>query len=115
MIMATRLSQKQVADDFYERCIAYGVPCFNKHDGKRGFFHLQGSYGGMQLQYRYICGGTDNLSSGFVGAREMHIWLQNFNPVAMYKYWRKREIDLCKNRKENDQRRREGQERRVGK
>lgn len=113
--MTTRLSQKQVADDFYEHCIGVGVPCLNKHDGKHGFFLLQGSYGGMQLQYKYICGGVSSLSSGFVGAREMYTWLRNFNPIATYKYYRKQEIEICKNRKESDQRRREGQERRMGK
>lgn len=96
--MTTRLSQKQVADDFYERCIAYDVPCLNKHDGKRGFFMLQYSYGGMQLQYRYVCGGVSGISSGFVGAREMYLWLSNFNPIANYKYYRKHEIEMCKNK-----------------
>jgi len=96
--MTTRLSQKQVADDFYEHCIGAGVPCLNKHDGKRGFFLLQYSYGGMQLQYRYVCGGASGLSPGFVGAREMYLWLQNFSPVTHYKYWRKREVEMCKSR-----------------
>ena len=97
--MTTRLSQKAVADDFYEHCIGVDVPCLFKHDGKRGFFLLQFSYGGMQLQYKYICGGVSGLSSGFVGAREMYTWLRNFNPVSQYKYWRKREIELCKHKR----------------
>lgn len=98
--MTTRLSQKAVADDFYEDCINAEVPCLNKHDGKRGFFLIQYSYGGMQLQYKYICGGISSLSSGFVGAREMYTWLRNFNPKTTYKYYRSQEIKMCKSKKE---------------
>jgi hypothetical protein len=98
--MTTRLSQKAVADDFYEDCINLGVPCLTKHDGKRGFFMLQSSYGGLQLQYRMVSSGVFGISSGFVGAREMYTWLRNFDPVSQYKYYRKREMAIIKSNKE---------------
>ena len=97
--MTTRLSQKAVEDNFYEECIDLGVPCYHKHDGKRGFFLLQSSYGGLQLQYKMVSSGVIGISSGFVGAREMFTWLRNFDPVSQYKYYRKREIEILKSEK----------------
>jgi len=101
--MAERLSQKMVADEFYEWCINEDVPCLNKHDGKRGFFLLQYSYGGMQLQYKSVCGGATGISSGFVGAREMDTWLKNFDPKSQYAYYRKIEIQRCNDMKKRGQ------------
>ena len=102
--MATRLSQKAVAEDFYEYCISQHVPCYPKHDGKRGFFLLQSSYGGLQLQYKMTSSGVIGISPGFVGAREIYLWLRNFNPASQYKYYRKREMELLKSAKERRER-----------
>ena len=113
--MAGRLSQKQVEEDFYAECKAAGVPTYKSekaHLGKtlkHGFFHMQGAYGGIQLQFHYKCGGVSSVSSGYVGAREMNTWLANFDPVSAYKHYRKKEIEFCKHQKANDERRRKGQ------
>lgn len=102
--MAGRLSQKQVEEDFYAECKAAGVPTYKSEKAnlgklKKGFFHIQGAYGGIQLQYHYKCGGVSSISSGYVGAREMYLWLANFDPVSSYRYYRKREIEICKSKK----------------
>ena len=103
--MAGRLSQKQVEEDFYAECKAAGVPTYKSekaHLGKtlkHGFFHMQGAYGGIQLQFHYKCGGVSSVSSGYVGAREMNTWLANFDPVSAYKHYHKKEIEVCKSKK----------------
>ena len=97
--MAQRLSQKMVEDDFYDECITMGVPCSTENNGKTGYFKIQYSYGGMQLQFKFMCGGSAGISSGFVGAREMSTWLKNFNPKTAYKVYRKEDIERCKNQK----------------
>jgi hypothetical protein len=104
--MAGRLSQKQVEDDFYAECKAAGVPTYKSEKGnlggktlKRGFFIMQGAHGGIQLQYHYKCGGVSSVSSGYVGAREMALWLANFDPASSYRYYRKREVEICKSKK----------------
>jgi hypothetical protein len=103
--MAGRLSQKQVEEEFYAECKAAGVPTyksekvnFGKKNLKRGFFIMQGAYGGIKLQFQYKCGGVSSVSSGYVGAREMALWLANFDPVASYKSYHKREIEFCKSK-----------------
>jgi hypothetical protein len=98
--MATRLSQKAVTDEFYEQCINAGVPCRPKHGANQGYFLMQGSYGGIQVQYVYKCGGLSNISSGFVGAREMYLWLSNFDPKSAYKTYKKYEAQICKSKEE---------------
>jgi len=103
--MTTRLSQKAVEEDFYEACISAGVPCAPKHAKNRGYFLMQYSYGGMQLQYKLVCGGTMSITSGFIGAREMYNKLNYFYPERMYKSYRKDEIRICKSKKENERRR----------
>ena len=100
--MAGRLSQKQVTEDFYSDCKAAGVPTYKSEKGnlgktlKRGFFMIEGAYGGIKLVYQYKCGGVSSVSSGYVGARELNTWLANFDPVSAYKHYRKKEIEICK-------------------
>lgn len=98
--MVTRLSQKAVEDMFYDDCINAGVPCTRKHTAKQGYLHMQYSYGGMQVQYNYQCGGSSNITSGFIGARDMYNQLKYFNPKTTYKEYRARDIRMCKSKKE---------------
>ena len=99
--MATRLSQKQVTEYFYQMCKDAGVPTTGKspRGRKRGFLTMGGAYGGIRVEYVYKCGGISNISSGFVGAREMLIWLSNFSPRAMYKYYQQQEKRVCESMK----------------
>lgn len=107
--MATRLSQKQVTEYFYEMCKNVGVPTTGKSPSgrKRGFFTMGGAYGNIRVEYVYKCGGMDNLS-GYLGAREMLMWLSNFQPRAMYKHYKEKEKRVC----ESQKRRAEAQKRR---
>jgi siroheme synthase (precorrin-2 oxidase/ferrochelatase) len=110
--MVTRLSQKQVETEFYEECREAKVPCFHHHKANQGHFMLQGSYGGLQLQYVYACGGVKSLTSGFVGAREMYNELRRFHLPTLYKNMRKMEAYICKDKKKKDEKRRAAQVRR---
>lgn len=97
--MASRLSQKQVEEMFYEQCRYAKVPAKagKKMKGggySRGFFSVGYAYGMMRIEWIAKCGGMMDVS-GYRGAREMYTWLQNFNYRGQYRYYRKWENGFC--------------------
>ncbi len=104
--MATRTSQKQVTDYFYQMCKDAGVPttAVSPSHRKRGFFRMGGAYGMIRVEY--VIKGTGGAIwdvSGFRNAREMLLWLSNFNPKETYKDYKEREkgyLESMKKRRE---------------
>lgn len=110
----SRLSQKQVEDDFYQMCKAAGVPCWltekkKPNSKRRGFFQMGGAYGKIRVEYSYKCGGISDLS-GYRNARDMDLWLSNFNPKSAYREYQKRDKANC----ESQERRRKAMMGRTG-
>lgn len=85
---------------FLKWCKNAGVPTDGKYNKKterynHGFFTVGGAYGMMRIEWVMKCGGSRDVS-GFMGAREMFTWLQNFDPKTQAKYLRKRDEADCK-------------------
>jgi hypothetical protein len=97
--MTTRLSQKQVGDRFLETCKGLGIPTDAKYNKKterynHGFFTVGGAYGRMRIEWVMKCGGSRDLS-GYLNAREMYLWLQNFHYLVEWKKQKKEDTRIC--------------------
>jgi len=94
-----RLSQKAVTDMFYDMCKSANVPTDRSRRGSKtkfrtGCLQMGGAYGRIRVEYEYPQSGAINSLSGYLNAREMYMWLGNFNPRAVYRSFRKRDKDF---------------------
>ncbi|MFA5136946.1 MAG: hypothetical protein WC489_06195 [Patescibacteria group bacterium] len=106
-----RLSQKQVTQSFLEMCKDAGVPTTPKTPSgrKRGYFRMGGAYGMIRVEY--VIKGTSGAIwdvSGYRNAREMLVWLSNFDPKSAYKYYKEREKGVLESEKRRDTLRKQG-------
>ena len=104
-----RISQKQIKEEFYNRCNVLEIPNesnnilrvktgLKKGYYKTGFLRLQSAYNGLQLQY--VCCSTScySLTSGFESGREFLEKLYNIDIKKQYDYYKKLDIEDQKRR-----------------